>query len=130
MPAYLPRTFCRHGDTDLAADALEWIGPALTMRYEELHAWMNRHVPETACGLRLDTLLGIHAAVRAGTGAAVLPAYLAGPDTNLHRTSEYIDQLDADLWLLVHPDLSRDARIRATMDFFAHSDEIRDALLR
>jgi DNA-binding transcriptional LysR family regulator len=128
LAAYMHKTLCRSDAEPLAADALAWIGPAPTMRYEELHAWMNRHVPETACGLRFDTLLGIHAAVRAGTGAAVLPAYLAGTDDSLHRAGEYIDQLDVDLWLLMHPDLRRTARIRATLDFFAHSDEIRHAL--
>jgi len=128
LAAYLRRSRGGSDPEPRAADALAWIGPAPAMRYEELHAWMSRNVPEAACGLRLDTLLGIYAAARAGTGAAVLPAYLAGTDGDLHRAGEYIDDLDVDLWLLVHPDLRRTARILATLDFFAHSEEIRQAL--
>lgn len=105
-----------------------WIGPSRSMAYDQLYAWMIRKGYDKVCGCRVDSLLGIHAAVRAGIGAAVLPAYLGEADTALRRYGGFVDELDTDLWLLVHPDLRHTARIRCVMDCLSQSAAIRRTL--
>jgi hypothetical protein len=55
------------------------------MRYNQLHAWMTRTGYDECCGCRIDTLLGIYAAVRSGGGVAALPAYLGEADSALEK---------------------------------------------
>ncbi|MBX3270655.1 MAG: LysR family transcriptional regulator [Sandaracinaceae bacterium] len=46
----------------------------------------------------------------------LLPCYLGDPDARLARRSEPIAEAATDLWLLVHADLRRSARVRALVD--------------
>ncbi|MDZ7829703.1 MAG: LysR substrate-binding domain-containing protein [Halofilum sp. (in: g-proteobacteria)] len=54
----------------------DWIGPDETLWYRQLEDWMRRRVTTGVAATALDSLAGMHAAVRAGAGAAVLPCYL------------------------------------------------------
>ncbi|KWF16661.1 LysR family transcriptional regulator [Burkholderia pseudomultivorans] len=98
---------------------LAWIGPDPRMGYRQLDQWMRARGADDRCAYRVDTLLGLFAAARAGIGAAVLPCYLADGDRDLVRIGERIDELATDLWLLTHPDLRDTARIRAFLSFVA-----------
>ncbi|MEC4771409.1 LysR family transcriptional regulator [Burkholderia cenocepacia] len=102
-------------------DDLEWVGPDRQMGYRPLEQWMHAHGADARCGYRVDTLLGLFAAARAGIGAAVLPCYLADGERDLVRLGGRIDELATDLWLLTHPDLRATARIRAFSSFVATS---------
>jgi len=108
--------------------ALPWIGPSRSMIYDQLHAWMTRTGYDEFCCCRIDTLLGIYAAVRSGGGVAVLPAYLGEADSTLEKLGNFIDDLDVDVWLLIHPDLQQTARIRCLLDFLVQSRSIRRLL--
>ncbi|ETX09537.1 LysR family transcriptional regulator, partial [Roseivivax halodurans JCM 10272] len=98
--------------------ALPWIGPSASMAYPQLHVWMRKRGCEGSCIIRMDSVLSMHAAVRAGIGVALLPCYLAEPDADLQRLGIEVEDLVADLWMLTHPDLRHTARIRAVLDFF------------
>ncbi|MAW88249.1 MAG: LysR family transcriptional regulator [Phyllobacteriaceae bacterium] len=100
-------------------DTLPWVGPSFSMAYAQLHAWMKKNGCDRACVCRMDSVLGMCAAVRSGVGVAVLPAYLAASDTELLCLGDTVDDLSVDLWILTHPDLRRTARVRAVLDFFA-----------
>ncbi len=99
----------------------DWIGPDERLAYRPLEAWMTGHGLDPRCRYRIDTLLGMHAAVCDGHGLAVLPCYLGDDDARLARAGDPIPELATDLWLLTHPDLRRVARIRAFLDFTAQS---------
>ncbi len=99
----------------------DWVGPDEAMNYRELEAWMADHEVDTRCRYRIDSVLGMYAAVCDGHGLAVLPCYLGDPDRRLIRFSEPIPELAANLWLLTHPDLRKTARIRALLDFLAEA---------
>lgn len=73
------------------------------------------------CHYRVDTLMGMLAAVRDGIGVAVLPCYLGDSEESLARIGQPVAELSTDLWMLTHPDLRRVARIRAFVDFVAQS---------
>ncbi|NRG17115.1 LysR family transcriptional regulator [Rhizobiales bacterium] len=97
--------------------ACGWIGPDERMVYPALRRWFTGRNLDKKCQMRLDTILGIHAAVRAGAGLAVLPCYLAEGDAALRRIGAPLPELAVDLWILTHQDLRKAARIRAFMDF-------------
>ncbi|MXN65122.1 LysR family transcriptional regulator [Stappia sp. GBMRC 2046] len=94
-----------------------WIGPDERMAYPALHRWFSDQGLDERCHLRVDTILGIHAAARAGAGVAVLPCYLADDDSVLRRIGTPVPELAVDLWILTHQDLRKTARIRAFTDF-------------
>lgn len=98
-------------------DTAEWIGPDETLWYRQLEDWMRRQGHDERCRYRVDSLAGMHAAVRAGSGVAVLPCYLGDADPALARIGGPVDALAIDLWLLTHPDLRDVARIRAFTAF-------------
>ena len=111
-----------------AADAGEsgparrnWLGLDDSVSFPALETWMARHVGRSACRFRMDSLLGLRAAVRSGAGRAVLPCYLADDDPALARLAPPIEEVATDLWLLIHPDLRKVARIRAVRDVVAEA---------
>lgn len=104
-----------------ALDDADWVGPDANMAYRPLEAWMAMQGHDARCRYRVDTMLGMHAAVRDGLGMAVLPCYLGEQDSRIARVGEPIAELATDLWLLTHPDLRRVARIRAVQDFIAEA---------
>ncbi|MGC3874521.1 LysR family transcriptional regulator [Halomonas sp. GXIMD04776] len=103
------------------SDTADWVGPDERMAYRALEIWMAQSGHDSRCHYRIDTLLGMLAAVRDGIGRAVLPCYLCDDDERLVRVGEPIPELATDLWLLTHPDLRRVARIRALMEFVAQA---------
>ena len=92
-----------------------WLGLDDSVFFPALAAWMRCHDVDDS-GWRIDTLLGLAAAVRHGAGVALLPCYLADADPALVRAGDIVPELTTDLWLLVHPDLRRVARIRAVRE--------------
>lgn len=101
----------------------DWIGPDERMFYRELEQWMAANDLDRLCRYRVDTVMGMIAAVRNGLGLAALPCYLADRDAKLTRVSAPIAELTVDLWLLTHPDLRHTARIRAVLDYI--TDEMK-----
>lgn len=106
--------------------AFDWIGPSNSMPYGQLHAWMRETGCDKSVVSRMDSVVGMHGAVRAGSGVAVLPCYLGDPDRDLRRIGPPISKLGVDLWLLTHPDLRHTARVRAVLD---HLASLQDALV-
>ena len=100
---------------------LDWIGPDDSMGYPILQRWLHQQGLEQRCHYWTDTTLAMQAAVREGLGAAVLPCYLAQTDTQLTRISEPLDAMSTQLWLLTHPDLRHNTRVRALMDHLAEA---------
>lgn len=105
----------------------QWIGPDEHMGNRALEAWMARNGLNESCSYRVDSMLGMQAATRAGAAVAVLPDYLADPDPELGRLTGPIPELDIPLWILTHPDLKRVKRIREFTR--AIGDELRLALV-
>lgn len=121
---YAPKGFNPGGSSQKQLHALPWVGPSQSMAYHRLHSWMEANRYNDACVCRMNTVLGMYAAVRSGTGVAVLPTYLAEVDEGLDRLGALVDEVAVDLWLLTHSDLRRTARVRAVLDYFARSDLI------
>jgi len=69
-------------------------------------------------------------AAREGLGISTLPTYAADPDPQLRRLPEPDIRHLADLWLLGHPDLRDNARLRAAREAITRALRSRDALFR
>lgn len=81
--------------------------------------WMTRHAPAARIACQVNTALGMEEAVRAGIGIGHLAAFGADGDPDFLRLRPPAEDLALDIWLLIHPDLRRNARIRAFTDFMA-----------
>lgn len=79
--------------------------------------WLAEHAPTAKIALTSDSRRVHHNACKAGMGLAVLPCFIADRDPDLLRLLPPEDVLSLDLWLVVHRDLLRTARVRAVMDF-------------
>lgn len=67
-----------------------------------------------------DTLLTL-AAIKQDLGVSYLPCFLGDSDPLLERYCEPDPQHDLGLWILLHPDLKRTARVLAFRDFMIKS---------
>ncbi len=67
-----------------------------------------------------DTLLTL-AAIKENLGVSYLPCFLGDTDDKLVRYSEPEPQHDLGLWILLHPDLKRTARVLAFRDHMIQS---------
>jgi DNA-binding transcriptional LysR family regulator len=83
--------------------------------------WLAEHAPDARVVVSANSWLIQQAACRAGVGVAVLPCVAADRDPELIRLRSSDQVVSSKLWLVVHRDLARTARVRAVMDFL---DEI------
>jgi DNA-binding transcriptional LysR family regulator len=81
--------------------------------------WFAKYAREAKVALAANTRLIHHAACRAGLGIAILPSLMADPDPELIQLLPPQKVVSVELWLVVHRDLVRTARVRAVMDFLA-----------
>ena len=80
-----------------------------------------RYVHETASPgrivYRVNSVLGLTEAVRAGIGIGPLPCFIADSEPSLRRLMPPNPDFSTSLWLLTHPDLRRSVRVRAFLDY-------------
>jgi len=99
----------------------EWLGVECC----EFHkAWTRQ-----ACGnhphrFYVDDTLLTQAALREGMGVSILPCFMGDPDPALARYRDPKPEWDLGLWILLHPDLKRTARVLAFRDHM--TDAIRE----
>ena len=62
-----------------------------------------------------DTLL-THSAIREGMGVSILPCFMGDADPELERYCDPDPSYNLGLWVLLHPDLKRTARVLAFRD--------------
>lgn len=91
-------------------------GPGLWRAYR---AWLERNDLSDAVAIQTGTTTGLLAAVRAGSGLAVLPTLVADLDPDLLQCLPPKPGYEAGLWLLTHERLRHTPRVRAVLDFVA-----------
>src|SRR5262249_14493924 len=79
--------------------------------------WLAEHAPAGRRVLSANSRLIQQAACRAGLGVAILPCIGADRDPELIRLLPPKQVVSTKLWLVVHRDLARTARVRAVMEF-------------
>ncbi len=101
----------------LALREHQWIAPDDSLSHLGSARWLHLNVPRDRVGYRASSLVALQAASREHLGVAPLPCYLGDPDPDLVRVATPIPEMAATLWVLLHPDLKRVARIRAFVDY-------------
>jgi DNA-binding transcriptional LysR family regulator len=106
---------------DVARDAggHEWVGLVDHASVARMTKWLRDHVGDDRIAFRANTMIGMAEAVAAGMGLGLLPCFIAGTSPGLTRLTGTLPELEGQLWLLTHPDLSATARVRAFLDFCA-----------
>lgn len=112
--ALLPR---RDGQPELAT--LPWVGFDERIAYTGIAQWFARALPGVRPRLKADSLPAMLKAAAAGLGAVVLPMFAAAQEPRLLRITPPIEGQAMGLWLLHHPDVRGNARVRLLMQFLA-----------
>ncbi len=101
-----------------------WIGVECC----EFHrSWTRHAVGEQGFGFYSDDTVLTQAAIREGLGVSFLPCFMGDADPLLVRQREPDPQHDLGLWVLLHADLKRTARVLAFRDHLMQSiDAMRD----
>jgi DNA-binding transcriptional LysR family regulator len=77
--------------------------------------WFQPVLAGGRVALETNSTHALLAAARAGAGVAVLPRFVARGHHDLVAVSD--DVATHDLWLIAHPEIRRDPRVRATAEF-------------
>jgi DNA-binding transcriptional LysR family regulator len=91
--------------------------------------WLAEHDAGARIVLHTNSILTAHNACLGGWGVACLPAFVAARTPTLARVippdaaGVHGDVGSAEVWLVVHPDLARNARMRAVMDHLVRAVE-------
>ncbi|MBL4566779.1 MAG: LysR family transcriptional regulator [Porticoccus sp.] len=98
------------------------IGPDRALLRVQPMQWLEKHSDKLHFSARANTFMGMAALAREGVGLALLPEDVA---EGLQQVGQIRGQLvagkeqlfESDVWLLTHPDLRSNAKVRACMQF-------------
>ena len=100
---------------------LPWVGFDERIAHFQIAQWFRQALPDVRPRLRLDSMSALMKAAAAGIGAVLLPTFAAAQEPALVRVTEEIDGPEMGLWLLSHPDVRGNARVRALATHLAQA---------
>lgn len=109
----------RHGRPQRLEDLDQHANVKFDGEIADNHAgrWLRAAAPRAAIAARGTSMLGVLAAVKSGAGLAPLPMLLGDSEDGLEPVLDSIPELDTRIYLVMHSDLRRAARVRALCDF-------------
>lgn len=81
---------------------------------------LQERIPAGRIVYRVNSVLGLAEAIEEGAGIGYCPCFIADRRPHLVRLAPPTLDVAADLWLLTHPDLRQQPRVRVFLDFVAH----------
>lgn len=87
--------------------------------WEPYRTWLIANGLEEAVTMHYSSAMGLLAAVRAGTGLAMLPSFIADNDPDLLACLPKKTPEPRGIWLLTHERLRHEPRIRTVLDSLA-----------
>lgn len=103
----------------------DWLGVECCSFHK---SWTRQACGDQAHKFYVDDTLLTQAALREGLGVAILPCFMGDSDPALVRYSEPQPGWDLGLWILLHPDLKRTARVLAFRDHMTEAIKARSDL--
>jgi molybdate transport repressor ModE-like protein len=103
----------------------KWIGVECCGNHK---AWTKQMSAESSHTLFSDDTQLTLAAIREGLGVSILPCFMGDPDPQLERYCEPDPAFNLGLWILLHPDLKRTARVLAFRDHMIEAINEKSAL--
>lgn len=113
-PAYLERR--GRPSAPSALDGHEVLGFDASLAEVTGAQWLAAHAKNASIVHRGNSIAAIANAASVGLGIAPLPCFVGDAEPSLVRVADEVIG-SRDILLVAHPDLSRVARVRATMDF-------------
>jgi DNA-binding transcriptional LysR family regulator len=102
-----------------ALDEYDWIALDDAMPEDPVLKWRKKNFPKVVPRYRVDSLVAVGQAVRAGLGIGAMATYKAKHDPTLRALTPELENCSADLWVLTHPDSRHLRRIAAVYSFIA-----------
>jgi len=84
-------------------------------------SWTKQECGDRSHRFCVDDTLLTRAALAEGLGVSILPCFMGDPDPALMRYAEPRPEWDLGLWILLHPDLKRTARVLAFRDYMTEA---------
>ncbi|HLS69919.1 MAG TPA: LysR substrate-binding domain-containing protein, partial [Kiloniellales bacterium] len=112
-PAYLARA----GERDLKDHDWAVSYPLLDLLVPRI--WRSREEGYRRCAFTSNSVMASIEATAGGMGVSLIAACFAEGDERLIRISDPLDDLTLQLWILIHPELRRNARTTALSRFLA-----------
>lgn len=81
--------------------------------------WLREVAPDCQIVSRSNSILGLLFSAQSGFGLALLPCQIGDPEANLVRVIDPQPGLTAGFWILTHPDLHKQPKVRIFFDFMA-----------
>ena len=81
--------------------------------------WLQSVAPRGEIACRSNSVLGLLFAIQSSYGLGLLPCQIGDRQGDLVRVIDPLPELTGDLWLLTHPDLHKQPKVRAFFDFMA-----------
>lgn len=103
--------------TDARWRVCPWVAYDAPHEYFRTMAWLAERIGDRRPRIRASRFALQLQAIRAGAGLGILPCFVGDEDPGLVRLTAPVDELAADQWLLVHPDLKGVARVRLAMEW-------------
>ena len=100
---------------------LPWVGFDERIAHFQIAQWFHQALPEVRPRLRLDSMSALMRAAAAGIGAVLLPTFAGAQEPALLRVTPLVEGPEMGLWLLNHPDVRGNARVRALSTYLAQA---------
>jgi DNA-binding transcriptional LysR family regulator len=100
---------------------LPWVGFDERISHFQIAKWFADALPQVRPRLRADSMSALMKAAANGLGAALLPTFAAAQEPALLRVTTPIQGPEMNLWLLNHPDVRGNARVRALSAYLAQA---------
>ena len=81
--------------------------------------WLQAVAPRSEIACRSNSILGLLFAAQSGAGLTLLPCVIGDPAADLVRVVDPVPGLTGGFWILTHPDLQKQPKVRAFFDFMA-----------
>jgi DNA-binding transcriptional LysR family regulator len=81
--------------------------------------WRRKHLPRVEPVLRVNSVQSVFDAVAAGLGVGIAPLFLAEGQPGVAMVGEPLEDCEAQLWLLTHPESRHLRRIAAVAAYLA-----------
>jgi DNA-binding transcriptional LysR family regulator len=101
-----------------------WVGVTHSLHESPVGEWLDSNVEPEQIVIRCDSLVAVRSCAEEGMGLALLPTMLGNASPKLRQLEGIDIDFSIGLWLLIHPDLVRSARVSAIIehmnDEFSH----------
>lgn len=102
-------------------DEYDWIALDDALPEDPVIRWRKKHFPRVVPRYRVDSLVAVGEAVRAGLGIGAMSTYKARHDPALRALTPDLENCSADLWVLTHPDSRHLRRIAAVYSYIVQN---------